>query len=461
MRRRGIFLLVVLAAMAASPLLAGKVPDPGAKGPYEIGFAYFQLVDTSRNTDIGGRPIAVYLWYPADPAAITASTPEAVYPLDPYFGTWPDSVSSDWEAAGCDRAYQEAPVSAGRPFPLVVLSPGWGCGALYYSLVAARLASHGLMVAVLYHYGDGALAWEPWDHVGTAALNRPLDMSFALTALLGRSGTPSDFFSGAVDPDLIAASGHSIGGYAAMVLAGAKDDSVCDAFYAPDWLGWLGPPPAETCVPGLPDPRIKAAVLLDGSSQILKFEELSRLAVPALGLAEEWNSLLLGVELGWSAPGFETWQARQHAAFQGHPNYRVDISGTWHWTFSNILEVGRVYHDKGLLSDDEYAFWLEWNATAGLDSLEAQRLFAKYIIAFLKTHLAGEPGYQGVLTPGYALTREQSIELFVTEKRNPNAIAEDWPGDFIYFPHQPGSEQALAPKDPNNAPLIRHARIRR
>ena len=85
----------------------------------------------------------------------------------------------------------------------------------------------------------------------------------------------------------------------------------------------------------------------------------------------------------------------------------MEISGTMHWTFSNILEVGRVYHDKGLLSDDEYALWLEWNATARTPSPRT----------------------------GPAIS---SISL-----------------------HQPGSEQARAPKDPNNAPLIRHARVRR
>jgi hypothetical protein len=36
----------------------------------------------------------------------------------------------------------------------------------------------------------------------------------------------------------------------------------------------------------------------------------------------------------------------------------------------------------------------------------------------------------------------------VTEKRNPHSIDEDWPSDFIYFMHQPGSAQARAAKEP-------------
>lgn len=74
-------------------------------------------------------------------------------------------------------------------------------------------------------------------------------------------------------------------------------------------------------------------------------------------------------------------------------------------------------------------------------------LVAKCTAAFLKTELAGEAGYQNMLTPGWALTKEPLVEFFVTEKRNANSISEDWPGEYAYFPHQPGSVQAKALKD--------------
>ena len=41
------------------------------------------------------------------------------------------------------------------------------------------------------------------------------------------------------------------------------------------------------------------------------------------------------------------------------------------------------------------------------------------------------------------------VEFFETEKRNPRAIDGNWPDEFIYFKHQPGSEKANALKDPN------------
>ena len=74
---------------------------------------------------------------------------------------------------------------------------------------------------------------------------------------------------------------------------------------------------------------------------------------------------------------------------------------------------------------------------------ETLRLSAEYAIAFLKTNLAGEPGYQRILTPGWALTREDNIEFFVTEPA-PGSNSDE----FRYFPHQ-GSGVILSwDKDP-------------
>jgi hypothetical protein len=85
---------------------------------------------------------------------------------------------------------------------------------------------------------------------------------------------------------------------------------------------------------------------------------------------------------------------------------------------------------------------------APLPTGEAHRIVTKYMIAFLKTNLDDESGYQPILTPGHAVRDESVVEFFVTEKRNPRAIKEDWPGTYTYFMHQPGSEEAKADKNP-------------
>ena len=63
---------------------AADVPNPAQKGPYEVGHTNFVVTDALRNSEIGGRPIAIYLWYPVDAASVNDLTPRASYPLDPY-----------------------------------------------------------------------------------------------------------------------------------------------------------------------------------------------------------------------------------------------------------------------------------------------------------------------------------------------------------------------------------------
>ncbi|MCX8016240.1 MAG: hypothetical protein N2692_03030, partial [Patescibacteria group bacterium] len=178
-----------------------NIPDPEKPGPYAVGFTFLMLTDVSRDN----RPIAVYIWYPANPSSISGSTPRASYPLDPYnYMGWPSSSSADWEAYGFDGAYEGLDVSADKPFPLVLFSPGWSCPAWFYLYLLPRVASHGYVVAALTHYNDWFLPLEPYDHIALTALNRPLDISFTLTDLLAKNATPGDLLFNAINPDLIA-----------------------------------------------------------------------------------------------------------------------------------------------------------------------------------------------------------------------------------------------------------------
>lgn len=397
---------------------SNKAPKLAA-GPYEVGFTTFTLHDPSRSD----RPIPVYVWYPADPTGIDASSPEAMYPLDPFHpGEFPEAPSSAFEAYGLDRAYQE-PAPAAGPFPLVMFTPGWG-GTAYTDghYVGTGLAREGFVVAAVSNWGDQATFHpdEPFDHVALAIYNRPRDVSFALDALLDRNGDAEDLLFGTMNPAMIAASGWSIGGYTAMVLAGG-DDEVCDL--ADLFPGW--PVPPETCAPSYPDPRISMIIPLDGSNQLLHFQELARVDVPAMGIGEEWE--VVG-----------DWQARQHAAFTGHPSYRVDVFNTTHSSFSNICIGWDIMVDYGVLPPEVAAAWKSGFCDLGtLDGAEVRRIVTKYMLAFLQD-------YQPVLTPGHALTREPNVEFFVTEKRSPNAIDEDWPDLFTYFMHQPGRARTMA-----------------
>jgi dienelactone hydrolase len=439
---------VVLTASMMPALAGNPVFDPGQKGPYAVGFATDTLTDYSRGVPGVGRPIPVYVWYPVDPADIDGAAP-AVYPMDPLYDLVPAKSSEEFEAYGLDAAYDAPPVSSKKPFPLVIFSPGAFNAAWYDISMPTRLASHGFVVAVLYHAGDGVWApYEPRIRLENAAWHRPRDISFALDMLLEANGMSDHLLSGAIRPDKVAAAGYSLGGYAAMVLGGAGEDDIC-----PHMAHWYPDPPnPKFCTATAPDPRIKAIVAFDGAAYLLDWEELARIRVPTMIIGEEWNMLAAFDQYG---EGGE--HARTHAAIQGHPSYRVDVFGTNHASFRDSCAVDSLIHDDEDLSpfkpqiDDE---WLEgvcdsdgWMTTP---STVAMPIVNKYTVAFLKTVLAGEPGYQDMLTPGWAL--EQSlVEFFVTEKRNPKAVRDD-PGFgeyFLYFPHQPGSEQARGKKDPS------------
>jgi hypothetical protein len=159
-----------------------------------------------------------------------------------------------------------------------------------------------------------------------------------------------------------------------------------------------------------------------------------------MGMGQEWGQLALD-------PPWASWQARQHAAFSGHPAYRVDVFNTNHRSFSDTCEGVQVLGDLGIFSPEFVAWILLNNCDGFTPSGEVHSLVGKYMVAFLYKTLLGDNRYQRVLTPGYANSKEPLIEFFVTEKRNPRSIGDDWPDDFIYFKHQPGSDKAHAAMD--------------
>lgn len=433
-----VFMLVAagsLPPVEASSGSSDKIEMLGEPGPYAVGFTSFTVVDSSRPGAAGysHRPIPVYLFYPVDNAALAAGATEARYPLDVLYQPALASPSSEWEAMGYDRAYQEPVPSSKGPFPLLLVSTGWGPYPWAHISIGTRLASHGFVVAVPRHTGDPWYSTDPpGDHYAMAMWNRPRDLSFVLTTLLERSATRGDGLYRLIAPDLVAAAGWSAGGYAAIALA-SGDDTVWD-YGLTDPYSFVDPPIPED-VPRdstPPDPRFKVLVGLDAANQELRFEELARVKVPALGLGEEWDILA-------ADPLMIGWQARQHAAFSGNPSYRVDVAGMNHFSFSDACDGLTIMDQYGLETymgtNDDVRSWL----CEGVNPpAEGRAIITRYMLAFLKTQLLGEKDYQRMMTPGWALTRETKVEFFETEKRSPETIIGEWPELSVYFWHQPG-----------------------
>lgn len=146
----------------------------------------------------------------------------------------------------------------------------------------------------------------------------------------------------------------------------------------------------------------------------------------------------MGIGEEWGMAG--DWQARQHAAFIGHPSYRVDVFNTDHLSFSGKCLGIEVMEDEGVLPSGGIDLLRTACAPGFIEAPEIRRIIVKYMLAFL-TH------DQRVLTPGHAITSEPNVEFFVTEKRSPRSIDAEWPGWYTYHIHQPGKAHAMAFKD--------------
>ncbi|PSR53873.1 hypothetical protein AHMF7605_10270 [Adhaeribacter arboris] len=143
-----------------------------------IGQRTLQLQDESRH-----RPIVTEVWYP---------TPDSLQKSDKVFSPF-------------IRRYtvRNGRLPTGKR-PLIMLSHGTGGGRLTLEWLAQGLVQNGFIVAAVDHWGntyENKIPLEflkPWE--------RPLDISFALTALLQNSE-----FSKVIDPQKIGAAGFSFG----------------------------------------------------------------------------------------------------------------------------------------------------------------------------------------------------------------------------------------------------------
>ena len=274
-RSRG---LVLLSLCIISLLPACGVDDDGpddqsavARGPYAVGATNVRIADEFAGLDdsakfdifLGktgeGRPAEGFAGILADPNSawltnVDVPADESLY--GPAAGmTLPivSFVAFPTRAPEQPNAYDfpyeggrygsfehmlrpgEAPVLAdadGR-YPLLVLAHGSQSHGMYEVAHAQTLASHGyIVVAITYGDERTAIPDDPSFHVGFL---RPLITRAVIDGLLA-----SDEFGSQIDADNIGISGHSFGGFTALMVTGGP---------------FLGRPDT------VHDPRVKASVL--------------------------------------------------------------------------------------------------------------------------------------------------------------------------------------------------------
>lgn len=187
----------------------------------------------------------------------------------------------------------EAPVAAGR-HPLVVMSHGYGGNWRNQLWLGQTLARAGYLVLAANH--PGTTSGDITPAVGGQLWQRPVDIRRAIDWV-------SQHASEHADLQRVAVIGHSLGGWTAMMAAGARfspaqmhadcvqhpTDVSCKAY-----LYLTGGQPAssfEQLAADWRDPRIKAAVTLDlGLARGLTSRSLAQMPVPVLVLAADPRS---------------------------------------------------------------------------------------------------------------------------------------------------------------------------
>lgn len=200
------------------------------------GLAYMQILDPV----FGGTSPALIQYPTAQPAAGTNIGPFT------------------WEATF------DAPLAEGR-FPVCVISHGAGGSHLLYRTIATHLARHGWLavcpLAPRDNRDDRSLSY-----TDEAVTHRCLQLRQTLDTVLAHPR-----FGPAADPQRAALVGHSLGGCAALALAGGQPWSV-----------------KRSPIPVTPDPRFRAAVLMAPASAYYRGPDaLANVTTPLLVLMGE------------------------------------------------------------------------------------------------------------------------------------------------------------------------------
>lgn len=236
-------------------------------------------------------------------------------------GDVPATVALFYPTAVPDRAVPMGPwlpvVAPGAPASeamfkgLILISHGTGGTELNHHNLGTRLARDGYLVAAVRHAGDN---WQDRSLVtsGRYFSERPLQLSRVLDALLA-----SPEWGKRIPTERIGAVGHSAGGYSVLALAGAQAEPERAAQHCrtvqddPGFCSLAKRPAgsqasAAQAAPGasaaasqagpvsVPDPRIRAVVVLAPMAVVFTPESLAAIKVPVRVIVAELDAVLNG-----------------------------------------------------------------------------------------------------------------------------------------------------------------------
>ncbi len=215
---------------AQTPLLWNGLPQ----GEHKVGFKFVRKYDATRPYDLSqpkasrrGRPIQMFIWYPAQ---ANANAPRMRYEEYLYLN---DTDSEPWQwreehkravleshaqefepfagklaplLSTVTAALKDAKPAAGK-FPLVIFGAGGGTGGHVYSVLCEYLASHGYVA--IAHTALDLQKGERWPFDGRGVETQLRDLQFILNYAYRLPN---------VDADKLALASWSVGGVAQALL---------------------------------------------------------------------------------------------------------------------------------------------------------------------------------------------------------------------------------------------------
>lgn len=231
-------------------------PELAAPGPFAIGVRTIEIVHEAQpDVLVGGdatydRPLTLEIWYPAD---LKGGAPGGDY-LDVHM------ANSDQKITLHGQAVRDAePLETDAPYPLVILSHGYPGNRFLISHFGENLASKGYVVASVDHFES---TYENKLGFASTLTNRSPDQLFILDSMAKLSGAPDGFLSGLVNAENSAIIGYSMGGYGAVLSAGAglSEAAAGLGMASPEALASLMA--GSEAFTGSRDPRLKAVVAI-------------------------------------------------------------------------------------------------------------------------------------------------------------------------------------------------------
>jgi len=246
-------------------------PELAARGPFHVGVRGFTVtnpgqIDMANYSGTGeagtyDRPLPLQVWYPA---IRHGHEPELTAYHDT-LGSGPASAATrpiiPFEFPG--RALRDAkPDASAGPYPLLIVSHGYPGSNVLLTNITENIASKGYVVVAINHtdstHADATT-------FASTLRNRMLDDNFVLQTMANLGKSWKSFLKGMVDADKTAILGYSMGGYGAVLAAGAGLSTSGFLSWAPAY--WNAGPYLNSLAAGstdygaLLDPRIKAVVL--------------------------------------------------------------------------------------------------------------------------------------------------------------------------------------------------------